>query len=102
MHFTDEGLNSIEKAADKQKNVCLLFLIDIYRMLKILVEKQNNTGNVSESTIEEFATEETLQSIDSTLKRIEELLSKENRIEIFAEEITNLLADSLEKAMPRT
>lgn len=102
MHLTDEGLNSIEKAADKQKNVCLLFLIDIYRMLKILVEKQNNTGNVSESTIEEFATEETLQSIDSTLKRIEELLSKENRIEIFAEEITNLLADSLEKAMPRT
>ena len=102
MHLTDEGLNSIEKVADKQKNVCLLFLIDIYRMLKILVEKQNNTGNVSESTIEEFATEETLQSIDSTLKRIEELLSKENRIEIFAEEITNLLADSLEKAMPRT
>lgn len=46
--------------------------------------------------------EETLQSIDSTLKRIEELLSKENRIEIFAEEITNRLADSLEKAMPRT
>lgn len=45
---------------------------------------------------------ETLQSIDSTLKRIEELLSKENRIEIFAEEITNMLADSLEKAMPRT
>ena len=71
-------------------------------MLKILVEKQNNTGNVSESTIEESATEETLQSIDSTLKRIEELLSKENRIEIFTEEITNLLADSLEKAMPRT
>lgn len=27
--------------------------------------------------------EETLQSIDGTLKRIEELLSKENRIEIF-------------------
>ena len=102
MHLTDEGLNSIEKVADKQKNVCLLFLIDIYRMLKILVEKQNNTGNVSESTIEESATEETLQSIDSTLKRIEELLSKEKRIEIFAEEITNLLADSLEKAMPRT
>lgn len=45
MHLTDEGLNSIEKAADKQKNVCLLFLIGIYRMLKILVEKQNNTGN---------------------------------------------------------
>ena len=45
MHLTDEGLNSIEKVADKQKNVCLLFLIDIYRMLKILVEKQNNTGN---------------------------------------------------------
>jgi hypothetical protein len=45
VHLTDEGLNSIEKAADKQKNVCLLFLIDIYRMLKILVEKQNNTGN---------------------------------------------------------
>lgn len=102
MHLTDEGLNSIEKVADKQKNVCLLFLIDIYRMLKILVEKQNNTGNVSESTKEESATEETLQSIDSTLKRIEELLSKEKRIEIFAEEITNLLADSLEKAMPRT
>lgn len=102
MHLTDEGLNSIEKVADKQKNVCLLFFIDIYRMLKILVEKQNNTGNVSESTIEESATEETLQSIDSTLKRIEELLSKENRIEIFTEEITNLLADSLEKAMPRT
>ena len=39
--------------------------------------------------------EETLQSIDGTLKRIEELLSKENRIEIFAEEITNRLADSL-------
>lgn len=46
--------------------------------------------------------EETLQSIDGTLKRIEELLSKENCIEIFAEEITNRLADSLEKAMPRT
>lgn len=46
--------------------------------------------------------EETLQSIDSTLKRIEKLLSKENCIEIFAEEITNRLADSLEKAMPRT
>lgn len=45
VHLTDEGLNSIEKAADKQKNVCLLFLIDIYRMLKILVEKQNNTSN---------------------------------------------------------
>ena len=43
------------------------------------------------------AIEETLQSIDSTLKRIEELLSKENRIEIFAEEITNRLADSLER-----
>lgn len=52
--------------------------------------------------IKKPATEETLQSIDSTLKRIEELLSKENRIEIFTEEITNLLADSLEKAMPRT
>lgn len=46
--------------------------------------------------------EETLQSIDSTLKRIEKLLSKENCIEIFSEEITNRLADSLEKAMPRT
>ena len=46
--------------------------------------------------------EETLQSMDSTLKRIEKLLSKENCIEIFAEEITNRLADSLEKAMPRT
>ena len=46
--------------------------------------------------------EETLQSIDSTLKRIEELISKENRIEIFTEEITNRFADSLEKAIPRT
>ena len=46
--------------------------------------------------------EETLQSIDGTLKRIEELLSKENRIEIFAEEITHRFADSVEKAMPRT
>jgi hypothetical protein len=52
--------------------------------------------------VNKSAIEETLQSIDSTLKRIEELLSKENRIEIFAEEITNLLADSLEKATPRT
>ena len=52
--------------------------------------------------IKKPATEETLQSIDSTLKRIEELLSKKTRIEIFAEEITNLLADSLEKATPRT
>lgn len=56
-----------------------------------------NTSEISKPTIEE-----TLQSIDSTLKRIEELLSKENRIEIFAEEITNRLADSLEKAMLRT
>ena len=54
------------------------------------------------SEVNKSAIEETLQSIDSTLKRIEELLSKENRIEIFAEEITNLLADSLEKAAPRT
>ncbi len=47
MHLTDEGLNEIEKVADKQKNVCLLFLIDIYRMLKMLMEKQNDAGNGS-------------------------------------------------------
>ncbi len=95
MHLTDEGLNSIEKAADKQKNVCLLFLIDIYRMLKILVEKQNNTGNVGESTIEESATEETLQSIDGTLKRIEKLIGKESDMEDIIVGISNRVMRSL-------
>ncbi len=47
--LTDEGLNSIEKVADKQKNVTLLFLIDIYRMLKTLLKEQNNASNGSNS-----------------------------------------------------
>ena len=44
MYLTDEGLSEIEKVADKQKNVALLFLIDIYRMLKTLLKEQNNAS----------------------------------------------------------
>ena len=47
MYLTDEGLSEIEKVADKQKNVALLFLIDIYRMLKTLLKEQNNASNGS-------------------------------------------------------
>ena len=49
MYLTDEGLSEIEKVADKQKNVALLFLIDIYRMLKTLLKEQNNASNGSNS-----------------------------------------------------
>ena len=49
MYLTDEGLSEIEKVADKQKNVALLFLIDIYRMLKTLLKEQNNASNCSNS-----------------------------------------------------
>jgi len=45
MKLTDKGLDAIEKTADKQKNVTLLFLVEIYRMLKKLLEKQDNSGN---------------------------------------------------------
>ena len=49
MYLTDEGLSEIEKVADKQINVALLFLIDIYRMLKTLLKEQNNASNGSNS-----------------------------------------------------
>lgn len=51
--------------------------------------------------IKQPATEETLQSIDSTLKRIEKLLSKESNVKITTEEITSHLVGSLENAMTR-
>ena len=47
--LTDDGLNRIEEIADKQKNVSLLFLIEIYRMLKMLLDKQKfSAGKESE------------------------------------------------------
>lgn len=45
LYLTNEGLNEIEKTAHKHKNVNLLFLIEIYRMLKILLEKQEDTSD---------------------------------------------------------
>lgn len=47
MYLTDEGLDKIEETAEKHKNVTLLFLIDIYRMLKKLLENQDNSSNSS-------------------------------------------------------
>lgn len=45
MYLNEVGLRSIEKLADKKKKVELLFLIEIYRMLKQLLEKCENSGN---------------------------------------------------------
>ena len=47
MYLTDEGLSEIEKVAGKYHNVTLLFLIDIYRMLKTLLKEQNKEINTS-------------------------------------------------------
>ncbi len=44
LKLSEEDLNAVEETAHKHKNVCLLFLIDIYRMLKMLVEKQNGSS----------------------------------------------------------
>lgn len=49
--------------------------------------------------------EETLQSIDSTLKRIEKLIGKENKeniVKIATEGVTDQLINSLEKIMTQT
>lgn len=43
MYLTDEGLKKIEKIAEEQKDVKLLFLIETYKMLKILLDKQDDT-----------------------------------------------------------
>lgn len=108
MYLTDEGLKKIEEAADKHKNIQLLFLVDIYQMLKMLLKKQDDTGNSTKnqhkkgservkekvvSCVKHSATEETLQSIDDTLKRIEKLLSNKTDIDI----IVNGIVDSVEK-----
>ena len=53
------------------------------------------------SCVKHSATEETLQSIDDTLKRIEKLLRKESNVKITAEETAGYLVDSLENAMTR-
>ena len=53
------------------------------------------------SCVKHSATEETLQSIDDTLKRIEKLLRKESNAKINTEEITSHLVCSLENAMTR-
>lgn len=42
---------------------------------------------------------ETLQSIDSTLKRIEKLISKESTVKIITEGVADQLVESLEKTM---
>lgn len=51
-------------------------------------------GDVSARIVEKPATEETLQSIDSTLKRIEKLLSNKTDIDI----IVDGIVDSVTKA----
>lgn len=45
---------------------------------------------------------ETLQSIDSTLKRIEKLISKESTVKIITEGVADQLVESLEKTMTQT
>lgn len=51
MHITEQGLQEIEKTADKHKNVNLLFMVQILRevreLKKLLEEKQDtcNCGN---------------------------------------------------------
>lgn len=41
MNLTEEGLNEIEKTADKHKNVTLLFLVQILRELRELKKLLN-------------------------------------------------------------
>ena len=45
--LSENGLRDIVKVAHEVKDVKLLFLIDIYRMLRQLLEKQNNASNGS-------------------------------------------------------
>ncbi|MEZ3424511.1 MAG: hypothetical protein K1W39_12460 [Lachnospiraceae bacterium] len=50
MVLSDKGLKELEKTADKHKNVTLLFLIDIYKMLKDVtnkLEQKNYSCNCS-------------------------------------------------------
>ncbi len=52
-----------------------------------------NTSEISKPTIEE-----TLQSIDGTLKRIEELLSNKSDVTVITSRITESMIDALEKS----
>ena len=52
-----------------------------------------------ETEISRPTVKETLQSIDSTLKRIEKLISKESTVKIITEGVADQLVESLEKTM---
>lgn len=49
MLLTETGLKKIEEAAERSENITLLFLVEIYRMLKLLLEKQNDSSNGSDN-----------------------------------------------------
>lgn len=49
MLLTETGLKKIEEASERSENVTLLFLVEIYRMLKLLLEKQNDSSNGSDN-----------------------------------------------------
>lgn len=74
MKLSEEDLSEVEETAHKHKNVCLLFLIDIYRMLKMLVEKQNNTcycGNKGSNS-----THQRQLAVDCATQHIREFLAQ--------------------------
>lgn len=45
--LSDDGLDVIKEAATKQHNVKLLLLVEVYRMLKQLLKKHDNTCDCS-------------------------------------------------------